>query len=56
MMYSSQKQTATPEAITSNGLAQQDAETRFIEEEEAGGWTDNLMPSARLARRFECEV
>jgi hypothetical protein len=30
---------STPEAIASNGLAQQNAETRFIEEEEAGGST-----------------
>jgi hypothetical protein len=43
------------EAIASNGLAQRNAETRFIEEEEAGGSTADLMPSARLARRFECE-
>jgi len=39
MVYSSQKQTTPPEAIASNGLAQQNAETRFIEEEEAGGST-----------------
>jgi len=45
MVYSSQKQAAPPEAIASNGLAQQNAETRFIEEEEAGGLTANLAVS-----------
>ena len=38
-MYSSQKAGSTVEVIASNGLAQQNAETRFIEEEEAGGST-----------------
>jgi hypothetical protein len=55
LVVSSQKQ-AVPGGDASNGLAQRNAETRFIEEEEAGGSTADLMPSARLARRFECEV
>jgi len=37
---------STPEAIASNGLAQQNAETRFIEEEEAGGSTAKPAVSA----------
>jgi hypothetical protein len=37
MVYSSQKQAASPEAITSTGWLSRNAETRFIEEEVAGG-------------------
>jgi hypothetical protein len=41
MVYSSQKQSHDGGDYL-HGLAQQNAETRFIEEEEAGGWNGCL--------------
>jgi hypothetical protein len=46
MVYSSQKQDSTSEAITSTGWLSRNAETRFIEEEEAGGSTAKSAVSA----------